>query len=313
MAELRQLILNKIPNFSNNTSWRFIDGDFEFANPSNPWATPFPEVFNIVDLTEDQMDMSFVGLKVGDIDGNAIPNQLMAQNRNNSNGELNLVAADKFVKRGEQVTLSLSANEFNAIQGFQFALNFNTSALEFVDVKSATLPNLNESNFGYTLLEEGILMASWNEVTGSAISLGSDEKLFQLVFNAKQDGLLSELINFTPRFMNAEAYAEGTGTLDLNLQFGDNTPVSATFELYQNRPNPFNGLTQIGFNLPEASTINITIYDVAGRTIRQIDGEYAKGYNEITLDKADLDATGILYYRLDTPSHTATRKMVILD
>ncbi|MEL6923284.1 MAG: hypothetical protein AAFO94_04485, partial [Bacteroidota bacterium] len=111
MVEIRQLILNIISDYQSNTSWRFVDGDFEFSDPSDPWATPFPEVFNITDLSADQMDMSFVGVKVGDVDGNAIPNQRIATQGRTANGTLNLMAEDRFVQQGEQVVLSLSANE----------------------------------------------------------------------------------------------------------------------------------------------------------------------------------------------------------
>jgi Secretion system C-terminal sorting domain len=83
--------------------------------------------------------------------------------------------------------------------------------------------------------------------------------------------------------------------------------------LFQNSPNPFNGATVIGFNLPESTTANIKIYDVSGKTLKMIQGDYAKGFNQISLTKAELNATGVLYYQIDTPTHTATKKMIKLE
>jgi len=81
--------------------------------------------------------------------------------------------------------------------------------------------------------------------------------------------------------------------------------------LYQNQPNPFMDETKIGFQLPEAGTATITIYDVSGRTISQVEGDFAKGYNEVVINRADLNSAGLLYYRLDTPTNSATRKMLL--
>jgi hypothetical protein len=39
-------------------------------------------------------------------------------------------------------------------------------------------------------------------------------------------------------------------------------------------------------------------------------GDFAKGYNAITLDRNVINATGVLYYKLDTGSDSATRKMI---
>jgi hypothetical protein len=40
--------------------------------------------------------------------------------------------------------------------------------------------------------------------------------------------------------------------------------------------------------------------------------QFAKGYNTITLQRAELE-TGILFYQLDTPTHSATKKMIVVE
>jgi hypothetical protein len=80
--------------------------------------------------------------------------------------------------------------------------------------------------------------------------------------------------------------------------------------LYQNTPNPFISKTQIGFHLPEATEATLTIFDEAGRMIYTQRGDFAKGYNAITLDRNVISATGVLYYKVETGSDSATRKMI---
>ena len=51
---------------------------------------------------------------------------------------------------------------------------------------------------------------------------------------------------------------------------GPNGPIS--FDLSQNYPNPFNGETMILFSLPTLSGAKITIYDLSGRSVRELTG-----------------------------------------
>ncbi len=84
------------------------------------------------------------------------------------------------------------------------------------------------------------------------------------------------------------------------------------FILYQNYPNPYERYTIIGFNLPEQTTARLTIYDLTGRLIQRIEGDFNQGYNEVQLKASDLNASGVLYYQLDTERFTATKKMVLV-
>jgi len=99
----------------------------------------------------------------------------------------------------------------------------------------------------------------------------------------------------------------------LNFNTGSGVVSSSEFELYQNRPNPFNGETMIGFNLPESGAATITFYDVTGRMLRMIEQDCSKGYNEVRINKSELGASGILYYELRTPYATASKKMILVD
>ncbi|MBK6903233.1 MAG: T9SS type A sorting domain-containing protein [Saprospirales bacterium] len=67
----------------------------------------------------------------------------------------------------------------------------------------------------------------------------------------------------------------------------------------------------VGFTLPASSTAKLTVMDISGKVLQMVEGDYSKGYNEVRL--SNIPATGVLYYQLDTPTHSATRKMVILN
>ena len=102
----------------------------------------------------------------------------------------------------------------------------------------------------------------------------------------------------------------GENPEDLNaFNEGENGGV----QLFQNRPNPFKGETLISFNLPEATFATLTIYDVNGKVVKTIRGNYNQGLNEVSIDRSDLGGSGVKYYTLRTKSEIATKIMVIID
>jgi len=117
-----------------------------------------------------------------------------------------------------------------------------------------------------------------------------------------------------PSRLAAEAYTENAEVMNLRIAFEDNVMLAnAFFQLYQNRPNPFKEETLIAFALPEASSATLTLYDVSGRVIKRIEGEYDRGYHEIVFNRNELGNGGMMYYQLDTPNHSATKKLIMIE
>jgi large repetitive protein len=298
LIQLRKLILNIDATFANNSSWRFVDASYTFPNASNPWAASFPEVKNVNDLV-GSLSANFVAVKVGDVNGNAIANSTQGSVRNLTSN-LGINVADMNMVAGNEYKVDFTAADLNGIEGFQFTLNLDKKGLELVDL----VPGIAaEENFGI-FAEEGVVTASWNGEAKGGV-------LFSLVVRAKSNTTLSEVLNLNSRYTTAEAY-KGGEVVNVGLNFNA-SKASANYELYQNTPNPFAGESIIGFNLPAAGAATLTIQDVTGRTLKVINGQYAKGYNQVSLKSTELSATGVLTYTLKAADFTATRKMIIVE
>ena len=48
----------------------------------------------------------------------------------------------------------------------------------------------------------------------------------------------------------------------------------------------------------------------AGRVVFTQQGDFAKGYNAMVLDRSLLKTSGVLYYTLETATASATKKMI---
>ncbi|MEZ5063997.1 MAG: PKD domain-containing protein [bacterium] len=83
--------------------------------------------------------------------------------------------------------------------------------------------------------------------------------------------------------------------------------------LAQNRPNPFGGSTTIEFALPNASHVNLAVYDVTGRRVLTlVDETRSAGTHRVDVQGHSL-TPGVYFYRLVTEEGTAQRKMIVLE
>jgi hypothetical protein len=87
--------------------------------------------------------------------------------------------------------------------------------------------------------------------------------------------------------------------------------------LAQNRPNPARASTAIGFHVPRAGTVRLTVLDISGRTVAKLlDRNLAAGDHELVWNGASGGqrlADGVYFYRLQTPAGTTTRKLVLVS
>ena len=89
------------------------------------------------------------------------------------------------------------------------------------------------------------------------------------------------------------------------------------FSLHQNYPNPFNPTTTIAYDLPIASIVNITIYDMMGRKIKTLVNEHeAAGFKYTQWDgrndKNESVSAGLYVYLLQTEKFMQKKKMIFL-
>ncbi len=305
LLNLRKNILGIEDKFTNNDSWRFVDQGYSFIDESNPLGEQFSEVYNINNLQSD-MKIDFIGVKVGDVNGSVIANQQVnAQVRNASTLEFSM--NNSLIKAGETVELHVYGNNFDNVQAFQYSIEL-AEALDFVQVNAGAL-NMSQANFGFQSAAKGVITTSWDSYEG--VTLEGNDVLFTLVVTANEDTYVSDAIVFNSNITKAEAYGNGS-TMDVSLTSREAPAYAASFKLYQNSPNPFSGITNIKFDLPEASAATLNVFDVTGKLVHTIRNSYEKGMNNIELNVADFGVSGVLYYTLQTEDHTATKKMVVL-
>ncbi|MBU0520049.1 T9SS type A sorting domain-containing protein [bacterium] len=71
----------------------------------------------------------------------------------------------------------------------------------------------------------------------------------------------------------------------------DANVISKNIDLYSSYPNPFNSTTTIGFDLPSATQVKFTVYDLSATPVATVvDGLREAGSHEVTSNGSTLAA-----------------------
>jgi len=71
IAQLRKLILGVQDTLTGNHSWRFVDAAYQFPQPDNAFFEVFPENIQLPTLSSNHLNLDFIGVKTGDVNGSA--------------------------------------------------------------------------------------------------------------------------------------------------------------------------------------------------------------------------------------------------
>lgn len=300
LLELRKLILGIYNEFPNNDSWRFVDNAYRFIDPLNPFNEDFKEDYLISKLNED-MHIDFVAVKVGDVNDNAVVNASEDNSGIESRSITEIKVNEAEFELGEVIEIPVRIN--NSARGLQFTLNYDEDIIEIVSIESGQ-NSFKADNYRLT---ENAIAVSWNKLNEASES----DILFTLKAITKKVGKVSEVLEIGSEIVHAEYYDE-TGKISTPVLSTDRIRKNTEFELYQNNPNPFSDYTELKFNLVQEEQAEILIHDINGKLVFKKSGTYQSGLNQEIFNASQLGGSGIYYLTMNTNSHSATIKMVVI-
>jgi hypothetical protein len=84
------------------------------------------------------------------------------------------------------------------------------------------------------------------------------------------------------------------------------------YKLYQNHPNPFNPKTIINYELPTATIVELSIYNLRGQKVATlVSDKRPAGHHLVEWDASNF-ASGVYYYKIDAGEFRQVKKMVLL-
>jgi len=88
-------------------------------------------------------------------------------------------------------------------------------------------------------------------------------------------------------------------------------PAINEYALNSNYPNPFNPTTQISYQIPENSFVNLVVYNALGQKVAElVNQNQSVGQYSVKFDASNLPS-GIYIYKLQTDNFSDVKKMLL--
>lgn len=300
LTELRKLILGLNAGFTNNTSWRFFDAAHNFVDPFDPWRGSLSETYAIENLSSS-MDLSFIGVKIGDVNGNAKGSNVNSDNTV-SRSAFKLAIDERKVFKGEIIEVPVMVANTSDFYGIQ--AQFKANGLIIRDLKDGMV-KVNPTDFSLTATDQ-ISIALAN---GSGQRIQSGKTVFTLEVEVLRNGILSEMLHIGSD-LNPEAYTEAMDVKSVSLNWRSD---NSGFELTSVSPNPWNAQTEIQFELPEDGMVTFKVRDYTGKKVISTVDQYTAGQNSIRVQRSDLGVAGVYVYEIRFGEKVLTGKMIVID
>jgi hypothetical protein len=100
------------------------------------------------------------------------------------------------------------------------------------------------------------------------------------------------------------SYLVGEGTITSN--------IPNEFKLEQNYPNPFNPATKIKFDIPDANSVQLIVYDMLGNAVATLVDRHLKAGTYLAEWNAENFTSGIYFAVMYAGELKLTKKMVLV-
>jgi hypothetical protein len=163
--------------------------------------------------------------------------------------------------------------------------------------------------------------STFSEINSDHYEIIRDDALIGL--RSSSNSLTGDSYTWTDQFLtNGTEYTYTLIAVDLDGTRSELASISATpafnaadvteFALHQNYPNPFNPETQIAFDIAEAVTVKLGVYNLLGQQVAElVNGSMATGRHSVTFMANDLPS-GMYLYRLEAGEFIAQQKMILM-
>lgn len=309
LLELRKVILGVTASFPMGCdSWVFVDADYVFPDPSDPFDYP-----DFVKVVLPESKANFTGIKKGDV------NCSCEEEEELTTGGGTVAIKDQSIPTGTEVWVDVKGSGFGPQVAYQFGLQFDPVLIDITAVAAGDVPYFSTDNFELDGADGGSFATSWISRQGVSGEIVDGAVLFRMKVKA-----LTPItsLNQVIRLANTAPVPRGYGGLGENyslaLQFEGRSggPRSATVEspdwattFY---PNPVTeDALQIYFQVPQAGTVDLQIFDVLGSRVYHHRALRAEGGHQLQITGLDQWSRGVYTYRLTLNNQSQSGKLIV--
>ena len=306
VVELRKLLLGIYDKLPANTSWRFFVADCDL--PPNPFTGLCPSTYSFLttDFGNYQQQILFNALKVGDVNGTADPDSLIALASDTRGEPAFLQLPDWELEKGEVYDIPLTTADPMAWLGFQAGFQFDANLIEIETVNLGALLGMEENAVAQP--QPGLLNLSWFSLTPQVVF--PDEYLLTVRIRALADTRLKDVVSTGGRLVS-EAYTADEIAQPLQLQFVEKAAAGAIGQtaIFPLQPNPTSAGAAIPIRLTQPESVLVEVMDFSGKTIFQQKNVLESGAQMLEIPASAFPQTSVYVWRVTAGEVTETGKM----
>lgn len=316
LVAIQRLILALDLTLPLNTSWRFVDKQYAFSTPTNPWSPDFPPTLTYTNLSANVTNADFTGIKIADVNLTNTPASIAepaAEDRQQTGLELE---TDDFTLDGKPRTiiLPLQVSAPYELESFQFTLQFDPAVLRFKSISgSERIPGFNSDNLNLNRTDKGYLSCVWANADGSSTGLNPGDVLVWVEFESAgkttSDRSLKDVLQLNGALTSAIATTAGGRENGISLQFKKNASGSLHYFV---APNPFSRETYLHLFLPDSRTLEFALFNLTGQEVYTRKMELPSGSHTLPIGCPACRETQMLFYRIRCGSERISGKLFYL-
>ncbi|MEN8193118.1 MAG: T9SS type A sorting domain-containing protein, partial [Bacteroidota bacterium] len=175
---------------------------------------------------------------------------------------------------------TLEIKSFGSEKNYQIELEFVS------DVVSSRFSN---DNVSITENTSHKLRPNWGDFAALGLEILVDEG---------NDGTIDDTLNIENQVVGVEEHGSNILPTEFNLE--------------QNYPNPFNASTVIKYSIPEATLVNIKVFNILGEEVAELVNEAKQAGNYSVSFTADNLPSGIYFCRMTADQYKNVKKLVLI-
>jgi hypothetical protein len=306
VVELRKLILGIYDDLPATTSWRFFVNGCDFQPDAFPGYCPSEYSFQTTTLQDYPLSLPFNAVKIGDVNGSAIPNPDSLLHTDDRTGPVFFQMPDLVLEARKTYEIPLRIAEAVSLSGFQFGLWFDSEVVEIEKVDSEILEDWDGNSFAQPA--PGVLNVSWFSAEPQVVF--PNEKLLTLRLKASRDVRLKDVFQLENDWLAAEVYETVHRVQPLQIVFSNNFAASGSPLIFPPQPNPTTAGASIPIQLATDETVRIQVLDLSAKLLWFNELPLGNGAHMLEIPAATFPQAGVFVWRVNTGELSQSGKIV---
>jgi|GEM_PF-1230372 len=213
-------------------------------------------------------------------------------------------------RTGDDLYLSVNANGIVDLMSAKLVIEYPAERCVFQGLEEGSFLKREAQSIFVADEEPGRVTVYMSRLDERRPAVSGSGNLAELYFTALDEAPVELAVSYELAGANGQLIESGSVGY-----WGTGLPES--YKLEQNVPNPFNPVTKIGFQLPDAGWIKLEVFNILGEQVAVLADDYMEaGYHQVEWNSLNNQgaqlSSGLYFYALTAGDFHSVKKMMML-